>query len=718
MIYQGKKLTCKRLDGDFAELCFDASGEGVNKFDYATTMEFRDAVAAVAAEGNLKGLMLTSGKDSFIVGADITEFLGNFAKPDDEFMAGLEMYHDIFNALEDLDIPTVVAINGYALGGGLEVCLACDYRIAAPTAKIGLPEVKLGIIPGFGGTTRLPRIIGADNAIEWIAAGSENKADAAMKIGVLDAVVPVDKLHAAAKSILESASSGKFDYKARKAEKMGPLQLNMVEGAMVFEGAKAFIAGKAGPHYPAPVTAVKTMQKAAGMHRDDALKVERQNFLKVAKTDVAANLVGIFLSDQYLKKAASKHGKIARKVNRAAVLGAGIMGGGIAYQTASRGKTPVIMKDIRPEALELGLTEASKLLGKLVSRGKMTSDKMAMALNMIQPTLNYADIAHSDIVVEAVVENPKVKKAVVSDLEGVVGDNVVIASNTSTISISLLAEGMKHPERFVGMHFFNPVHKMPLVEVIRGKQSSDEAVATTVAFADKIGKKPIVVNDCPGFLVNRILFPYFAGFHLLIGNGADFKVVDKIMEKFGWPMGPAYLSDVVGMDTAHHAQSVMAEGFPDRMKNDNKSVLDVMYQNNRFGQKNSKGFYKYEPDKKGRPKKLHDPEAYRLIAELAGDIKQFDPEEVIDYMMLPMIIESARCLEDGIVSTPMEVDMGLVYGLGFPPFRGGALKYADSLGLDKICEKATRFAQYGKLYEPTEQMKAMAAAGKKYYPNV
>lgn len=715
MIYEGTYLSVARLDGDIAEIVLDAKDESVNKFNQATLAELGAAVAAIAADGNLKGCLLRSGKPAFVVGADITEFLGMFASPDEAFMSNLRKAHSVFNGIEDLDMPTVCAINGFALGGGLEVALACDYRVGSEDARVGLPETKLGIFPGFGGTIRLPRLIGTDNALEWIAMGKENKAKDALAVGVLDAVVAADKLRDAGLRVLEQAIDGSFDYKARRADKTGPLKVNAVEGGMIFEGGKAFIASQAGPNYPAPVEAVKVIQKSAAMSRDDALEVEMKGFMKMARTDTARNLIGIFLSDQYLKKASKKHGKIANKVNRAGVLGAGIMGGGIAYQSASRGKTPVIMKDIRPDALELGLTEASKLLGKLVARGKMDAGKMAAALNSIAPTLSYADMAGVDFVVEAVVENEKIKKSVLAELEENVSDDAIIASNTSTISISRLAEGLKKPERFVGMHFFNPVHKMPLVEIIRGEKSSDEAVATGVAYAQKMGKNPIVVNDCPGFLVNRILFPYFAGFNLLIGKGGDYRVVDKVMEKFGWPMGPAYLNDVVGMDTSYHAAAVMAAGFPDRLTAEGKTVLDVMYEAKRFGQKTGSGFYKYVPDRKGRPKKTEDPEALEMVQALNGGFKEFSPDDIIDHMMIPMVIEAARCLEDGIVATPMEVDMGLVYGVGFPPFRGGALKYADDMGLAEFCKRAERFSEHGNLYVPTDAMKAMAEAGKTFY---
>lgn len=714
-MYQGQSLRCSRLDGDIAELCFDRQDEAINKFDRQTLTELAEVAKALGDDGNLKGLIVTSAKAGFIVGADIMEFGATFAQPEDQIVEWVKEANTIFTAIEDLPFPTVTAVNGISLGGGTEMALSTDYRVIADKAQIGLPEVKLGLYPGFGGTVRLPRLIGADNAIEWIAGGTPNKAAAAFKVGAVDAVVPLEKLKDAALKIIEMANAGTMDWKARRAQKTGPLMLNEIEAAMAFETAKAFIAGKAGKHYPAPIAAVSDIQKAAGMGRDDALSVEAAGFAKLAKTTVASALIGLFLNDQLIKKNAKKAQKIARPIKQAAVLGAGIMGGGIAYQSASKG-TPIIMKDIKDEQLDLGMSEANKLLGKLVSREKITPQKAGDILADIRPTLNYGDFGNVDIVVEAVVENPKIKKMVLAEVEGAVSEGTVIATNTSSISIDLLAEAVKAPENFLGMHFFNPVHRMPLVEVIRGARTSDEAIATTVAYATAMGKSAIVVNDCPGFLVNRVLFPYFGGFMALIRDGADFAKVDKVMEGFGWPMGPAYLQDVVGMDTSHHVGDVLAEGYPDRMGKTFESALDVMYKNERFGQKNGKGFYQYTLDKKGKPKKARDEDAYKLVASVQPDgQKDFDAEEIIDRHMLPMIIETARCLEDGIVATASEADMGLILGIGFPPHHGGALKYADTLGLATVVEKAERYAHLGKLYEPTERMKAMAASGETYY---
>jgi 3-hydroxyacyl-CoA dehydrogenase/enoyl-CoA hydratase/3-hydroxybutyryl-CoA epimerase/enoyl-CoA isomerase len=374
------------------------------------------------------------------------------------------------------------------------------------------------------------------------------------------------------------------------------------------------------------------------------------------------------------------------------------------------------MKDIAPKAIDLGLQEACKLLDKQVGRGKMTPGKMAETLGRIRPTLSYGDFGNVDFVVEAVVENEKVKKSVLAEVEGALKPGAVLASNTSTISITRLAEALKRPEDFCGMHFFNPVPRMPLVEIIRGAKSSPEAIATAVSYAQAMGKTPVVVNDCAGFLVNRVLFPYFAGFMKLVEDGVDFTRIDKAMEKWGWPMGPAFLLDVVGIDTAVHADKVMAAAFPDRMGHTGETATEVMFKAQRFGQKNGKGFFIYKPEKKGPPKKSIDPEVAPLLAPIVkGDGKAVTDQEIVERMMLPMLLECSRCLEDKIVDTPVEVDLSLVYGLGFPPFRGGIFRWADSLGAKAVVEASGKYAGLGELYEPTAQLKELAKAGKTFH---
>lgn len=708
MIYQGKALSASFLEDGIAELCFDAQSDSVNKFNRLTLQELDEATRALAEEPSLKGVLVTSAKDVFIVGADITEFTGLFKLSDTELREWLSHANGVFSRFEDLSVPTVAAINGIALGGGYEMCLACDFRVMSSSAVVGLPEVKLGINPGFGGTVRLPRLIGCDNAMLWAATGDQKRADAALKDGGVDAVVAPELLKKSALDLLKQCLAGKFDFQARRDEKKSPVKLNEIERMMAFTTGKALIAQQAGKNMPAPLTVAKSMERNAGFNRDDAIEVEIDHFIKLARTPQAAALIGIFLNDQAVNKTAKAYAKEGGEVKQAAVLGAGIMGGGIAYQSAYKG-TPILMKDIADQGLQLGMKEAGKLLSKRVARGKMAPEKMAAVLSSIRPTLTYDGFDSADVVVEAVVENPKVKQAVLAETEQHLRDDAVLASNTSTISISFLAQALKRPENFCGMHFFNPVHAMPLVEVIRGEKTSESTVARVVKYALKMGKTPIVVNDCPGFFVNRVLFPYFAGFNMLVRDGVDFRRIDRVMENFGMPMGPAYLMDVVGIDTCKHAAAVMAEGFPDRMQHDFKGVSDAMFDAKRLGQKNGLGFYAYQEDAKGKPRKTEDEQALAIAAAVATGKVEVSDEDILARMMLPMCIETVRCLDEGIVSSPADADMGLIMGIGFPVFRGGAIRYIDQMGAATFCELADRYAELGKLYQATDSLRSMAA---------
>ena len=716
MEYKGQAIQCRTLENNIVELIFDAQGESVNKFDQSSLAELREVVKLLETDKSASGLLVTSGKDVFIVGADINEFLKGFQAPQDELVQWVRDAQQVFVDLENLKYPSVCAINGYALGGGFEFGLACTYRVASTKAKVGLPEVKLGLLPGFGGTSRLPRLVGADNALEWIAGGTENTPEKAQEIGAVDAVVEPDILREAALDLLARASSGELDWQAKRKEKKEALKLNENETMMTFETARAFIARKAGPNYPAPLTIVGVMQAGARFHLDGALEIEAEGFAELAKSQEASALIGLFLGDQLLKKKAKSSKKMAEPVNRAAVLGAGIMGGGVAYQSSYKG-IPIAMKDIAQSQLDLGMREATTIMQKRVDRGRMESQKMAEVLTGITPTLSYENLADADLIVEAVVEKESVKKIVLAETEDIIRENAILTSNTSTISISKLAKDLKRPKQFCGMHFFNPVHRMPLVEVIRGEKSSESTIATTVAYAAAMGKSPIVVNDCPGFLINRVLFPYFAGFSGLINDGVGFEHIDKVMEKFGWPMGPAFLLDVVGIDTAFHAGGVMAEGFPDRMSQDVQTIISKMFEQEWFGQKNEKGFYIHTKDKKGKPKKEANPKIDDFLRYLeVGSGEGISDEDIIDRMMLPMLMESSRCLEDKIVQTPVEVDMGVIYGLGFPPFRGGIFRWADSVGLSDLLQSAEKCRSLGKVYEPTEQIKKMAKDGMLFHP--
>ena len=715
MLYQSETISIQWLKKGIAELVFNSSGP-INKLDTHTVASLDEAVAILEQQSDLQGVILRSDKPAFIVGADIKEFLSLFEASKETLSDWLGYANSIFNRLEDLPVPTISAINGYALGGGCECVLATDFRIASPDARIGLPETKLGIMPGFGGSVRLPRLIGLDSALEIITAGKDVSGPQALKLGLVDAVVETEKLPQAALQIIEQAISGALDWRQVRQPKLEPLKLSALEQAMSFNVAKGMVYQVAGKHYPAPMSAVNTIEKAANCTREEALKHETAAFVPLAHSDVARALVSVFLNDQNVKSTSKKIAGSATAPTQAAVLGAGIMGGGIAYQSASKG-VPVLMKDISDKSLDLGVNEAKKLLNGQFERGKITADKMATTLASIHPSLSYAGIENAQIIVEAVVENPKIKAAVLSEVESLITSETILASNTSTIPITELANSLKRPENFCGMHFFNPVHRMPLVEIIRGKKTSDSTIAKVVSYANKMGKTPIVVNDCPGFFVNRVLFPYFAGFNLLLQDGADFREIDKIMEKeFGWPMGPAYLLDVVGIDTAFHAEQVMAQGFPQRMQKVGKNAIDIMFEQQRFGQKNGKGFYQYEKDKKGKPKKIDDPQTDELLNVIRQSKRSFTKEEIIARMMAPMVNEVVRCLEEGIIQSPSDADIALVYGLGFPPFRGGVFCYLDTLGSQSYVKTAESYSHLSPLYQVPDGLKEKAVTNARYYP--
>jgi 3-hydroxyacyl-CoA dehydrogenase/enoyl-CoA hydratase/3-hydroxybutyryl-CoA epimerase/enoyl-CoA isomerase len=706
-LFEGNCIILKPLEGgpsDTFELQVNLKNESVNKFNAETLKELAQALDKIPS--SIKGLLVSSGKETFIAGADITEFLGHFEKSEGELKDWIQIAQKIFNRIEDLKCPSVCLIAGFALGGGLEFALACDYRIAAIGAKIGQPETKLGIIPGWGGTVRLPRMIGLDPAIEWITSGNQYDANDAFKLGVVDAVVAPADLRTAGLDLLGKLIKGDLEYLPRRKQKDSPLALNTIEKTMGFNIMKAGVFAVAGANYPALFNAIEAMEKSQNSGRAEALDNEAALFAKSGKTSQAKALVGTFLADQLVKKKAKAAKSKAQEVKQSAVLGAGIMGGGIAYQSAVS-KIPIFMKDVKKEALDHGMKEAASLLDKQVTRGKATPMSMAETLTRITPTLNLQDLKTANFVIEAVTENEKIKTSVLRETEEAISADAILVSNTSTISINTLAAALKRPERFCGMHFFNPVPKMPLVEIIRGAKTSPETIATVVNYASAMGKTPIVVNDCPGFLVNRVLFAYFTAFNQLIRDGVDFVRIDKVMEKWGWPMGPAYLLDVVGVDTSNHASSVMAQGFPDRMPLKTDDAVATLYKGNRFGQKNGKGFYAYSVDAKGKPKKEVNPEVYGILGlDPAKFNTTVTDQEIIDRLMLPFIFESARCLHEKIVDTREELDLAMLMGLGFPPFRGGPIRYAESIGAQTLFDKGNEyFKKLGALYEVTPGVK-------------
>ena len=719
-MYQGETLNLARLEGDFLEINFNSKNGSVNKFDSQTLDELRAAMNLLKKAESVRGLLLTSAKSVFVVGADITEFSVMFNATREEFVAQASAVNRIFSDIEDLPYPSVAAINGFALGGGLEICLTCDKRVISSKASIGLPETGLGIMPGWGGTVRLPRLAGFNLALHWIMSGAPQNALKALEAGAVDLISEPENLRDSALTVLTDLANGSEDFLALRKVKQGPVAISMDEAAASAEDACNAIRSRHGDNYPAAFKVAELMVSACQMSRDEAVSLENHAFFELTQTPQARALTGLFLGEQYVVKQAKVRNApfagISQPVAKAAVIGAGIMGGGIAYQNALTG-LPIVMKDINQPALDLGFSEASKLLNRGVKRGKLTEAKAESILSLIQPSLEDDLITDCNMVVEAVVEIESVKAEVLASVEAQLSNpDSVVTSNTSTISINRLADSLQRPENFCGMHFFNPVHAMPLVEIIRGEKSSDQTIATVCAYALKLGKKPIVVNDCPGFLVNRVLFAALLGMEMLIAEGADFEQIDQVMEKWGLPMGPAYLSDVIGLDTIVHCYSVLLEGLPERFIEIQPSrSSQVLFDGARLGQKNGLGYYRYSKNEQGRPSKTADTAVIETFDTLYGKATQFDEQEIVSRIMGAMGMEMVRCLEEGVVASPTEADMALIYGIGFPAFRGGICRWMDELGLSEVCAMGDKYGRVSPLYEPTEALRAKAAKGDTLY---
>ncbi|WP_233884628.1 fatty acid oxidation complex subunit alpha FadB [Paraburkholderia flagellata] len=717
-MFQGENIKVLPLTGGFVELRFDRRDESINKLDRRTMAEFREATACIAAEPLVRGVLVTSAKDVFIVGADIKEFGELFAMPERELASYTLASNRAFCAFEDLGIPTVVAINGFALGGGLEMALSGALRVMASSAKVGLPEVNLGLIPGFGGTVRLSRVAGLKTAADWIAGGKPASASSALEAGVAHEVCEPALLREAALVLLRRAACGEVDWRAEQQRKRNAvsIQESALADALAAIEDRAIQADRR--HLPAALMAVNLLRDALALKREAALQLESEVFARVAKTQAAGSLVQAFLNEQHLKKQYRSLGQKSRKLEQAAVLGAGAMGGGIAYTSALSG-IPVLLKDIRKEALDAGIREAERLLARQVKAGRLKAESAQTTLAAISPQLDFAGFREVDLVVEAVVESVEVKKRVLSEIESELRDNTVIASNTSSLLIDDIATGLSRPENFVGMHFFNPVPAMALVEIVRGVHTSEEAIATVVNYAVAMGKSPVVVKDCPGFLVNRILTQYVRAFLLLLEEGADFLQIDRAMEAFGWPMGPASLQDVIGMDVSSHVVDVISAGYSSRMPQMPHNALRLMVSLGRHGQKCGLGFYAYERDAGGKLAKSVAPDTHALLSKLqrTGD-RTFSDSEIVERMMLPLIVEAAVALEEGVVASAAELDTALLLGIGFPSSLGGPLNYADWLGMAEVVRQCDWYAGLGEAYIPTQAMRGMARDGARYYPRV
>jgi 3-hydroxyacyl-CoA dehydrogenase/enoyl-CoA hydratase/3-hydroxybutyryl-CoA epimerase len=700
-----------------AVLLLDHPPGRVNLLTSAVLAELARHIAALGTEPGLRGLVLGSGKPGhFLAGADVQEIRA--VRDANEGQDKASQGQILFQRIAELPIATCAAIDGACLGGGLELALACRYRMASdsPRTSLGLPEVRLGILPAFGGTTRLPRLLGLAPALDLLLTGRSIDARRARRLGLVDDVLPKENFRTRvvrqfaewAKREEEARAAGRTLDAARVSGRGVPSgvqralteRLPPVRNAIFSEAEKRVRAETKG-HYPAPLRILDVVRRSLGRTVAEGLAVEAQAAGELLASPVTRNLTGLF----FLVEGAKKEPATPRalEVRAAGVLGAGVMGGGIAALLARHG-TRVRLKDVDHAAVGRGLATAHALYQREVSRGRIPARELRDRMTRISGTVDYSGFGRLDLVVEAVVENLEVKRGVLAEVERLVPPDAVLATNTSSLRIEALAEGLVRPQALVGMHFFNPVHRMPLVEVVVGKDTGEAARDTAVAYARALGKTPVVVRSSPGFLVNRILMPYLMEALHLFERGVPVEPLDKALEDFGMPLGPLALVDEVGLDVAHRVSEVLAEAFPDRGRP--PRVLRPMLDAGRLGRKNGFGFYRYT-DGVRRP----DPAVSSLVTRPSRATAQAGPEAWALRLVLAMVNEAARCLEEGVVGSPQEVDLAMVLGTGFPGFRGGLLRYADERGAGFVANQLQALAgKEGPRFEPAGLVRELAAS--------
>ncbi|MEO6445278.1 MAG: fatty acid oxidation complex subunit alpha FadJ [Gemmatimonadaceae bacterium] len=714
MSMQALRLTI--TDG-IADIVFDLPGESVNTFSQSVREEFLAALDHLERDTSIRGAVLISGKpDSFIAGADIDEFLLWNTAAQAEFAS--RDAHGMLDRLERLRVPVVAAIHGACLGGGLETALACAYRIVSdhPRTVLALPEVQLGIFPGAGGTQRLPRIVGLRAALDLILSGRNVRARQAARMGLVHEMVHPAILHRIARQRAAEIAAGERprNPRARKVSAQGLLlEDNPLGRSVVLRKARESVLRKTGGHYPSPLAAIEAV--AAGYHdRQTGYREEARLFGEMAMSQVARELTFLFFATTALKKDSGVEGAAvtAQPVDKLGVLGAGFMGAGIAA-IAVQHDILVRLKDADLARVGRGLGAIRELLQARLKKRRITRQEMDDQLLLAGGTVDYSGFGNVDLVIEAVFEDLHVKQQVVREVEVVAPSHAIVASNTSTIPIARIAEASSRPERVVGMHFFSPVHKMPLLEVIVTPKTAPEVTATAVSFGKKVGKTVIVVNDAPGFYVNRILSPYLNEAGRLLDGGASVDAVDRALLDFGFPVGPLTLLDEVGLDIAGKSGAIFEEAFGERMAP--SRTLRRVVESGRLGRKGRKGFYQYDG---GGRKGGVDETVYALTPSGAQRVPM-DAEEIQRRCVLAMVNEAVRCLEEGVLRSPRDGDVGAVFGIGFPPFRGGPFRHMDAVGLARVVDDLEELnARFSGRFYPAELLVQMARRGERFYPLV
>lgn len=709
----GATLTFSMPESDIGVISLDMPGKGANILSSSVLDELSALLDELERRTDLAGVIVRSHKPGvFIAGADLREFVASLGAEKSAIAAVCRRGQELFRRLSRAPFVTVAAIHGVCLGGGAELAIWCDRRVFSRDARteFGFPEVKLGLFPGWGGTARAPRVVGLANAVELITGGESVDAVTAAALGLADDLVPPDDLLNAAIGLVRDARSSR-QYLEDRQRWSRPVGVSETELGFLGVTASALIRQTTRGHYPAPEAALELMLETAQLDVDGACQREAEGMAQLFGSPVNAALLNVFFLQDRAKRDPGVTAKDVppREIRSVSVLGAGIMGSGIAAANIKR-ELPVVLYDAAAEALLKG---SRGILEEVAYDKKSKGPNAARAIQhaaLLNATSTDAEIAAADLVIEAIVENQEAKQKVYARIEPLLRDDAILASNTSTIPISHLAERLLHPERFCGIHFFNPVRRMKLVEVVRGRKSSDETIATAVAYSKKIGKVPIVVNDGPGFLVNRLLFPYMNEAIELLCEGASIQEIDRAATSFGMPMGPIELYDMVGLDTALYAGRTLWEAYPDRVAA--SPLLPALVKAGRLGQKSGAGFFSHRT-RKGRP--APDPEFDKLLQPYLRGKRKFEKQELTARLFLPMLLEATRALEDGIVRDPRDVDLGLILGLGFPPFQGGLLFWADRQGAARILEMLKPFEACGARLQPTPSLVDMARSGRTFY---
>ena len=701
-------FTLSRQDNGIAVLTMDVPGESMNTLKQAFGDDITKILDEIEADNSIKGVVLISGKpSSFVAGADITML--DACTTAEEAQALAKGGQDIFDRIEKMRATFVAAIHGPALGGGLELALACHYRVCtdAPATQLGVPEVQLGLLPGSGGTQRLPRLVGIQQAIKMMLTGGAVRPKQAKKYGLVDDVVPQSVL-------LKVASIFAAKSKPNREMPQKGLVNKFLEGTgpgrnILFNKAAQQTQSKTRGNYPAPQQILDVVALGLSKGMRAGLEAEAKAFGQLVMTPESKQLRQIFFATTAMKKESGVADVAPEKVAKVGVLGGGLMGGGIAFVTATKAKVPVRIKDIQPIGIANAMKYSYDLLIKKVQRKFMLKSEMQKQMSLLTGTLDYAGMQDVDIVVEAVFEDVKLKQQMVADVENNCKESTIFASNTSSIPIGQIAEGAQRPENIIGLHYFSPVDKMPLAEVIAHEKTSDQTISITVEFAKKQGKTPVVVKDGAGFYVNRILAPYMNEAANLILAGEPIDHIDKALLNFGFPVGPVKLLDEVGIDVGTKIIPILVDAFGERFTA--PSAFDKVLADDRKGKKNKRGFYSYEGKKPG---KEVDESLYTLLGIQPN--KSRSESEISERCVLMMLNEAARCLDEGVIRNPRDGDIGAIFGIGFPPFLGGPFRYMDQLGIKKIVERLNYYAdKLDKKYQPAPVLEEMAKENKTFY---